>query len=56
MKLAGVAIRSPGVLDVKYTSQSGSFVAFAPFELKDTNTLTVSDYLLQSDGVWRRCP
>lgn len=55
MKLAGVAVKSPGVLDVKYTSQDGSFVAFAAFELKDAGTLMVSGYLFQSDGIWRKC-
>lgn len=55
MKLVGVTVKSPGVLDVKYTSQDGSFVAFASFELKDAGTLMVSGYLFQSDGVWRKC-
>ena len=55
MKLAGVAVKSPGVLDVKYTSQDGSFVAFSAFELKDAGTLMVSGYLFQSDGIWRKC-
>lgn len=55
MKLAGVAVKSPGMLDVKYTSQDGSFIAFAAFELKDAGTLMVSGYLFQSDGIWRKC-
>ena len=55
MKLAGVAVKSPGVLEVKYTSQDGSFVAFSTFEMKDAGTLMVSGYLFQSDGVWRKC-
>lgn len=55
MKLANVAVKSPGVFEVKYTSQDGTFVAFSPFELKDAETLQVSGYLFQSDGVWRKC-
>lgn len=55
MKLVGVAVKSPGVLDVKYTSQNGNFVAFAAFELRDADTLMVSGYLFQSDGIWRKC-
>ncbi len=55
MKLVGVTAKPPGVLDVKYTSQDGTFVAFSTFELKDAGTLMVSGYLFQSDGIWRKC-
>ena len=55
MKLAGATVASPGVLNVKYTSQDGTFVAFARFELKDADTLMLSDYLFQPDGIWRKC-
>ena len=55
MTLAGFTVRSPGVFEVKYTSENGSFAAFAPFELKDAGTLLLTGYLLQSDGIWRKC-
>ena len=55
MKLAGITVKSPGLFEIKYTSQDGNFVAFSGFELKDAGTLMVSGYLFQSDGIWRKC-
>ena len=55
MTLAGATMKALGVFEIKYASQNGQFVGFSTFELKDAVTLMVSGYLLQPDGVWRKC-
>ena len=57
MKLANVAVKSPGVFEIRFESHAASsFVGFAMFEMKDARTLILSGYIFQRDGsIWLKC-